>query len=144
MNHEKGLSRTRSLRSQKSINEVELDQIQLDEEVKQEDEEGADGEVVENKTEAETTDHWLTIVVNSYHKSTVWFVVAIALCALKGATGFAVFLAYTQVVFRGIQMIAMIYQKRKVARFAYGAATAATIGLFLIAAITDVANNLIE
>ena len=90
----------------------------------------------------EEDQHWLTICVNTYHKSSIWFAVAIALCALKGASGFAVFLAYAQVVFRAIQLVAMIFQKRSVARFAYGAASAAIFGLFWTAALTDIITNM--
>ena len=70
--------------------------------------------------------------------------VAIALCALKGATKFAVFLAYTQVFFRAVQLVAMVFQKRSIARFGYGVATLSTFALFWTAALNDYVSNVIK
>ena len=78
--------------------------------------EGEEGKVDKEGPEVEEEEaHWLTMSVNTYQKSTIWFVMAIALCALKGATKFAVLLAYTQVFFRAIQLVAMIFSKKTVA-----------------------------
>ena len=37
---------------------------------------------------------WISLAVSNYQKSTVWFVVALAMCALRSANAFTVFLAY--------------------------------------------------
>ena len=107
-----------------------------------EDQKKQDEEKKEGATTAEETEHWLTMSVNTYHKSTIWFVVAVALCALKGASRFAVVLAYTQVFFRALQLVAMIFQRRRVARFAYGLATIATVGMYATAALSDMISNM--
>ena len=107
-----------------------------------EDQKKQDEEKKEGATTEEETEHWLTMSVNTYHKSTIWFVVAVALCALKGASRFAVVLAYTQVFFRALQLVAMIFQRRRVARFAYGLATIATVGMYATAALSDMISNM--
>ena len=88
--------------------------------------------------------HWVSQAVSNYHKSTIWFVVAIALCALKAATSFTVFLAYFQVFFRAIQLLALGFGKRRIARLAYGIATGAIFLMLLSAALNDMVSNVIE
>ena len=73
-----------------AVNEADAVEVETAEEKKAKEEE----EKKEGSQPEEDTEHWLTMSVNAYQKSTAWFVVAVALCALKGATRFAVVLAY--------------------------------------------------
>ena len=44
--------------------------------------------------------HFLVLAVKNYQKSSLWWCLAIAFCAMRAATGFTVFLAYMSLLSR--------------------------------------------
>lgn len=59
------------------------------------------------------------MAAKNYHKMSVWFIVATALCAFRSALPISVAVAYIQVGCRVIQMIGAILKKRTVSRVGY-------------------------
>ena len=74
----------------------------------------------------------MILSVRRYQRASLWFSIAIALCALRGANRFSVILAFLSVIFRIIQVCGIVTQKEGLAKFAYGVATFFIVLLFFI------------
>ena len=102
------------------------------------------GQAPEKKEESKTEDfepeaddfetmQFLQLLPKTFVKSTLWFSVAVAFCAMRSATTFIVVMAYMQVVARAVQLIGMILKNRKIAQVAYSISTFIILIMFMAA-----------
>ena len=78
---------------------------------------------------------FLMMIPKHYMKSTIWFMVALSICAVRTPNDLTIAVAYIQVLFRLIQMIGAILHKRRVSQIGYILATICIVILFFAAMI---------
>jgi len=76
-------------------------------------------------------------VTKNFQKSTYWFVIALAFCAMRAANTFTITLAYISVLLRIVQIVGLVLKKRMVCRVCYGANTFITVMLFFAAMVDE-------
>ena len=88
--------------------------------------------------------HFLVLAVKNYQKSTIWWCLAISLCAMRAATGFTVFLAYMSLICRILQVVGIVLQNDKVSRGAYAVATFLLVMIFFVEMVKESADIIHE
>jgi hypothetical protein len=86
--------------------------------------------------DADETKPLLKLVADKYPMSSVWYMIAIAFCAMRAATSFTVALAYLSIIFRVVQVVGFFQQKMILAYVGYGV-SAFFILLMIFASIVN-------
>ena len=88
--------------------------------------------------------HFITTAVKGYMRTSLFWCVAVALCAMRAASPEAVFVAYFSLLFRIIQLVALYTQNKKIAKCAYVVSTLSICILFMAAISKDEADIIHE
>ena len=100
------------------------------------------------KDEEETNEfyntNFLVLAVKNYQKSSIWWCLVVALCAMRAATPFTVFLAYMSLVCRIIQVVGIVLQKEKLSKAAYAIATFILVIMFFTEMVKESADIIHE
>mmetsp|Transcript_7057 Transcript_7057/g.11881 ORF Transcript_7057/g.11881 Transcript_7057/m.11881 type:complete len:216 (-) Transcript_7057:22-669(-) len=73
---------------------------------------------------------FIELTVLNYQRSTLWIFLVCTFCALRGANGFTVTLAYLSLLCRVVQAVSIVVQNEKLCQGAYSLATLFTLILF--------------
>ena len=97
-----------------------------------------EGQADEDDEDIVEFEQWpfILMVSKNFQRSQIWFMLVASLCAFRAASAFTVTIAYLQVGFRLLQLIALKLKKRKLAYIAYGLSTL-FIGMMFFAAMAD-------
>ena len=72
-------------------------------------------------------------IANRYPKSSIWYMVALALAAIRAGTMFAVVIAYLYLVFRALQLIGVVTEKKALQYIGFGVCSLFNVMLLMAA-----------
>ena len=72
-------------------------------------------------------------IANRYPKSSVWYMTALALAAIRAGTMFAVVIAYLYLVFRALQLIGVVTEKKALQYSGFGVCSLFNVMLLMAA-----------
>ena len=88
--------------------------------------------------------HFIVTAVKGYQRSSIFWCLAVSLCAMRAAHPFTVTLAYLSLFFRIIQLSAIYTQNINVAKGAYLFATITLVFLFMAEMVKEEADIIHE
>jgi hypothetical protein len=92
----------------------------------------------EEEEDADETKAIFNLVADKYPMSSIWYMVVIAFCAMRAATGFMVALAYLSLIFRVIQVVSFSVSKNMmIAYVSYGISSFFIVIMFFAAMVNE-------